>query len=73
MFLNKTSILLKGVVKMTLENAIALLMKNDHNATWEECKTLEELKEGLSEALKGYEETEENYVFYKSILEQITI
>lgn len=56
---------------MSLQIAIDCLMTNDHNATWDECESIEELKEGLSEALTGYEPEEETYQFYKTIMEQI--
>ena len=54
-----------------LQNAIDLLMSNDPNGTWDECETIEELIEGLKEALKGYEKTEETFQFYQNILQNL--
>lgn len=56
---------------MNLTTATNKLMRNDKNATWNECTTIEELKEGLLESMKGYEEEEETYIFYKCILEKL--
>lgn len=56
---------------MTLEQAINRLQQNDPNGTWNEVESIEELKECLLEAMTGYEETEETYLFYQNILNQI--
>ena len=54
-----------------LKSVINRLMANDHNASWDECKTLEEVAEGLRNAMEDYDETEETYQFYAGILGQI--
>ena len=54
-----------------LQTIINSLMANDHNASWDECETLEEVAEGLRNAMEDYDETEETYQFYASILSQI--
>ncbi len=54
-----------------LQSIINRLMANDHNASWDECETLEEVAEGLKAAMEDYDETEETYQFYAGILGQI--
>lgn len=54
-----------------LQTVINRLMANDPNASWDECETLEEVAEGLLAAMEDYDETEETYQFYKSILNSI--
>lgn len=66
-----TDILMLLDLKITIERAIKKLMNNDKNTTWDECRNTEELKEGLTEALKGYDETEETYQFYNGILKNL--
>ena len=56
---------------LELNMAIDKLMKNDRNATWDECETLEEVREGLVEAIKGYDVEEETYRFYNEILNSL--
>lgn len=56
---------------MKLENAINKLMRNDKNATWYECETLEEVREGLIEAMKDYDVEEETYRFYVEVLNSL--
>jgi len=46
-------------------------MANDRNASWDECETLEEVAEGLRNAMEDYDETEETYQFYAGILSSI--
>jgi hypothetical protein len=58
-------------MKSKLQGIIDRLMANDHNATWDECETLDEVADGLREAMKDYDETEETYQFYASILSSI--
>ena len=58
----------------TLKNSIIRkLMGNDHNGTWDECKNLKELKEGLETSVENYsnEKDEDEYIFYKSLLDKI--
>ena len=54
-------------------NIIDKLMWNDHNGTWDECKNLKELKEGLETSVENYsnEKDEDEYIFYKSLLDEI--
>ena len=54
-----------------LKSVINRLMANDHNASWDECETLEEVAEGLRNAMEDYDETEETYQFYAGILSSI--
>ena len=54
-----------------LKSVINRLMANDRNASWDECVTLEEVAEGLKNAMEDYDETEETYQFYAGILSQI--
>lgn len=54
-----------------LQTIINRLMWNDRNASWDECETLEEVAEGLRDAMEDYDETEETYQFYAEILSQI--
>ena len=54
-----------------LKSVINRLMANDRNASWDECETLEEVAEGLKAAMEDYDETEETYQFYASILSSI--
>ena len=54
-----------------LQTVINRLMANDRNASWDECETLEEVAEGLRNAMEDYDETEETYQFYASILSSI--
>ena len=56
---------------MNLKQAITKLMQNDKNATWNECQTIEELKEGLIEAMKSYSKNEDTFKFYESILKTL--
>lgn len=56
---------------MTLKQAIKLLMVNDRNGSWDECETLEEVAEALTEALKDYDETEDTFRFYQDVLSKI--
>lgn len=54
--------------KITMKQAINILMHDDKNATWYECNTSEELKEGLlasMESYKGYDM--ESYSFFEKI------
>lgn len=36
---------------MTMQEAISILMRNDSNATWDECEAIEELVAGLKASL----------------------
>jgi cell shape-determining protein MreC len=54
-----------------LQSIINRLMANDRNASWDECETLDEVADGLREAMKDYDETEETYQFYAEILSSI--
>ena len=54
-----------------LQTVINRLMANDPNASWDECETLEEVAEGLRNAMEDYDETEETYQFYAKILSSI--
>ena len=47
------------------------LMINDNDSIWFECFTLEEIKEGLIEALTGYQEYEATYQLYDGMLQKI--
>jgi hypothetical protein len=58
-------------MKSKLQGIIDRLMANDRNASWDECETLDEVADGLREAMKDYDETEETYQFYASILSSI--
>jgi hypothetical protein len=58
-------------MKSKLQGIIDRLMANDRNASWDECETLEEVAEGLRNAMEDYDETEETYQFYAEILSSI--
>jgi len=62
---------MKSMKPDKLQTVINRLMANDRNASWDECETLEEVAEGLLAAMEDYDETEETYQFYKSILNSI--
>jgi hypothetical protein len=51
-----------------LKNVIAKLMNNDRNGSWDECETIEQIIEGLREALKQYQPDDDEYKFYHIIL-----
>lgn len=54
-----------------LNTAIDRLMENDSNASWDECESVDELRECLIEAMSGYEPTEETYIFCADVLQSI--
>ena len=54
-----------------LQTVINRLMANDRKASWDECETLEEVAEGLRNAMEDYDETEETYQFYAGMLSSI--
>lgn len=56
---------------MKLKKIIDKLMQNDQNATWYECQNIDELKDCIAEAMKGYEKNEDTYKFYESVLNLI--
>lgn len=56
---------------LTLQQTAAKLHANDTNSIWSEVASFEELRNGLVEALTGYEQSEETYKFYVSILMDI--
>jgi len=53
---------------LALQHAINKLQKNDGNGTWDEITSIDELRNSLVEARKGYKQNEETYSFYQAIL-----
>ncbi len=53
---------------ITMKQAINILQADDRNSTWHECKTLEELKEGLLSSMEVYKSNDiESYSFFENI------
>jgi hypothetical protein len=63
------TIIEEETIMLTLKQAIDRLMRNDRNATWDECETIEELREGLVCAIENCDDEAED--FYKSIYESV--
>jgi hypothetical protein len=54
--------------KITMKQAINILQADDVNATWYECKTLQELKNGLLASMESYKSYDiEAYSFFENV------
>lgn len=59
------------IQRATMQMVIDRLMDNDRNATWDECETVEELVEGLKQAIINTEDDEQIQDFYKKMLVEL--